>query len=131
DAFDAVAVEDGAVTVRERLTWVTERGETWFAEQRTLAVSVHPSLGAWVLLFDTRFTNVSDAVISIGSPTTRGRPNAGYGGLFWRGPRSFTGGVVRVPGTTGGDELMGVRAPWLAFTGVHDGHGRSSTLVMV
>jgi len=26
---------------------------------------------------------------------------------------------------------MGVRAPWLAFTGVHDGHNRSSTLVMV
>ena len=26
---------------------------------------------------------------------------------------------------------MGVRSPWLAFTGVHDGHGRSSTVVMV
>ncbi|HEY8543601.1 MAG TPA: PmoA family protein [Acidimicrobiales bacterium] len=131
DAFDLVAVKDGAALLRERLTWVTQPGEPWFAEQRSLSVSVHAELDAWVLLFDTRFTNLADATVPIGSPTTHGRPNAGYGGLFWRGPRSFTGGVVRIPGATGGDELMGVRAPWLAFTGVHDGHGRSSTLVMV
>ena len=67
----------------------------------------------------------------IGSPTTEGRPNAGYGGLFWRGPRSFSGGTVHVPGVAGGDELMGTRAPWLGFTGRHDGHGRVSTLVFV
>ena len=131
DAFDAVAVENEAAVLRERLTWVTEPGEAWFTERRTLSVSVHPALDAWVLLFDTRFTNVTDATIPIGSPTTRGRPNAGYGGLMWRGPRSFTGGMVRIPGVTGGDELMGVRAPWLAFTGVHNGHLRASTLVMV
>jgi hypothetical protein len=39
---------------------------------------------------------------------------AGYGGLFWRGPRSFTGTVVTPGGTggTGGDELMGSRGAW-------------------
>jgi hypothetical protein len=66
-----------------------------------------------------------------GSPTTEGRENAGYGGLFWRGPRSFTGGRVLVPGGEGGDELMGVRAPWLGFRGQHDEHGRFSTLLFV
>ena len=64
-----------------------------------------------------------------GSPTTAGRPNAGYGGLFWRGPRSFTGGTVITPDGTGGDELMGTRAPWLAFAGRHDERRRASTLV--
>jgi hypothetical protein len=131
DAFEQVAVADGTALVRERLSWVTEPGETWFDEHRTLTASVHRDLDAWVLTFETRFANVSGTAVSIGSPTTRGRPNAGYGGLFWRGPRSFTGGTVRVPDEIGGDELMGVRSPWLAFTGVHDGRGRSSTVVMV
>lgn len=40
-------------------------------------------------------------------------------------------GTVHVPDGPSGDELMGTRAPWLGFTGVHDGHGRVSTLVMV
>lgn len=130
-AFDRAAVADGTAVIEQRLSWVTEPGATWFDERRMLSVQVDSSMDAWVLAFDTRFTNVSGAEISIGSPTTRGRPEAGYGGLFWRGPRSFAGGSVQVPGTVGGDELMGVRAPWLAFTGVHDGHGRSSTFVMV
>jgi hypothetical protein len=74
-------------------------------------------------------SNASGADIVFGSPTTEGRPNAGYGGLFWRGPRSFTGGTVITPGGSGGDELMGSRAPWLAFAGRHDGRGGASTLV--
>jgi hypothetical protein len=74
-------------------------------------------------------TNASGADIAIGSPTTEGRPNAGYGGLFWRGPRSFTGGTVIVPEGSGVDELMGSRAPWLGFAGRHDGRGGASTLI--
>ncbi len=65
----------------------------------------------------------------MGSPTTNGRDNAGYGGLFWRGPRSFTGGTVTMPEGTGGDEFMGRRAPWVALTGLHDGTDTASTLL--
>jgi methane monooxygenase PmoA-like len=104
-------VEPGAVT--EELEWVTEQGERWFTESRTLSFAVAD--GSWTLGFATTFTNVTDAAIPLGSPTTNGRENAGYGGLFWRGPASLTGGEVLVPGAKGGDELMGVRAPWLAF----------------
>jgi len=128
-SFDSVAATDTSVTFAESLAWVTEQGETWFTERRELGISVADD--AWTLRFATRFTNVSGREIAIGSPTTEGRPNAGYGGLFWRGPRSFTGGTVHVPDGSGGDELMGVRAPWLAFTGQHDDHGRFSTLVFV
>lgn len=104
-------VEPGAVT--EELAWVTEQGERWFTESRTLTFAVADE--SWTLGFATTFTNVTDAAIALGSPTTNGRENAGYGGLFWRGPESMTGGEVLVPGAQGGDELMGVRAPWLAF----------------
>ena len=120
----------GTVTpdaVTEELAWDTEQGERWCTESRTLSFTVHEA--AWTLGFTTTFTNVTDSAFVLGSPTTEGRENAGYGGLFWRGPRSFTGGRVFVPGASGGDELMGVRAPWLAFRGRHDEHGRSSTLL--
>jgi hypothetical protein len=129
-SFTALACTPSVARVAHDLDWVTQRGETWFVEERSFAVRVRGA--AWALAFGTRFTNVSGREITIGSPTTEGRDNAGYGGLFWRGPRSFTGGTVYVPGRPpGGDELMGVRAPWLAFTGRHDGHGRGSTLVFV
>ncbi|MBV1849608.1 PmoA family protein [Catellatospora tritici] len=129
--FDRLDAEPDAARVDHRLSWITEGGETWLREQRGFTVTTAPDSHAWVLTFTTALTNVSGRDIVMGSPTTEGRDNAGYGGLFWRGPRSFTGGTVYTEGKTGGDELMGVRAPWLGFTGRHDGHGRSSTLVFV
>jgi len=123
----ALALTDHSMT--QTLDWLTSADELWFQETRTVAVSIMDK--AWTLTFTTAMTNVSGATIPIGSPTTAGRPNAGYGGLMWRGPRSFTDGEVLVPTGRGGDELMGIRAPWLAFRGRHDGHGRTSTLVFV
>jgi hypothetical protein len=117
------------VQVAHRLDWLTQAGDAWFDEHRSFAVSVDGD--AWVLTFTTALTNVSGGPVAIGSPTTQGRDNAGYGGLFWRGPRSFTGGTVLAPGLAGGDELMGSRARWLGFTGQHDEHGRSSTVLFV
>ena len=70
-----------------------------------------------MLLFETAMTNVSGATLDIGSPTTKGRENAGYGGLFWRGPRAFTGGTILWPGHAGGEEARGTRAEWMGFTG--------------
>jgi hypothetical protein len=115
--------------VAESLEWVTSEGALWFTEDRTVRMSLVD--GGWSLVLTTAMKNVSPDTIPIGSPTTEGRPNAGYGGLMWRGPRSFTDGQALVPDRTGGDELMGTRAPWLAYRGRHDGHGRTSTLVFV
>jgi hypothetical protein len=131
DGFDALGVHDGVLRFDERLTWVTQDGAAWIEERRRVGVAVLPDAGAWQFAFRTTMRNISGATIPIGSPTTSGRDSAGYSGLFWRGPRSFTGGTVLTPDGEGGDELMGVRGPWLAFTGRHDGHGRSSTLVFV
>lgn len=115
--------------VAHRLHWVTEAGEVWFRELRRFDVGVHADQSAWVLSFSTAMTNVSGEEIVIGSPTTEGRENAGYGGLFWRGPEDFIGGKVYVKEggdvAEGGDDLMGVRGPWLGFT------NGSATLVFV
>src|SRR5205823_3199677 len=75
--------------------------------------------------------NVSGGALEFGSPTTEGRPAAGYGGLFWRGPRSFLHGRIQAGGGLEGPEVMGRCAPWLAFTGRHDGTLNSSTVVLV
>ena len=101
-------------------------------EQRTLGFVVPAGRDdAWVLTFETTMTNVSAADLTIGSPTTRGRENAGYGGLFWRGPRSFTGGTLLAPDFSGGEEIRGTRGPWMGFVGRHDGTGGASTVVIV
>ncbi|MCQ4079636.1 PmoA family protein [Streptomyces sp. RB6PN25] len=132
EAYEHVSLRDGVVRVAERLRWHTQGGAAWFTEQRRFAVTLLPGdADAWALVFESVMTNVRGRPTVIGSPTTEGRENAGYGGLFWRGPRSFTGGRVHTPDASGGDELMGVRAPWLAFTGSHDDHGRASTLAFV
>lgn len=151
-AFDLAKAEDGLASCAERLTWTTEGGQEVIAERRRFTVTAWPQYSpkpgapepsapkpsarrddAWGLAFETTLVNTSGADIIVGSPTTEGRPNAGYGGLFWRGPRSFTGGRVITGDATGdgpdGDELMGSRGPWLAFAGRHDGHGRWSTVV--
>ncbi len=129
ESFDDLAESDGVLRIAERLRWVTESGVRLIAERRRIAATAWPQEQAWLLAFETSMTNASGADIVIGSPTTAGRPNAGYGGLFWRGPRSFTGGTVLTPDGTGGDELMGVRGPWLAFAGRHDGRDGAATVL--
>lgn len=149
EGFTAEHAGDDGVTVTESLTWVTQAGERVVKESRTFTVTLADTTSpgprrpeatidgtaddgpAWVLTFQTTMTNISGGALPIGSPTTNGRENAGYGGLFWRGPRSFTGGTILAPGFAGGEEIRGQRAPWVGFTGTHDETARRSTLVMV
>lgn len=126
----ALSIDDERAVIAHRLDWHTQAGLRVIKENRSLTATVVDE-ATWLLIFDTTMTNVSDGPLSFGSPTTKGRENAGYGGLFWRGPRSFTGGIIRSPDRTGGDELRGARAPWFGFHGQHDGSGRWSTIVIV
>ena len=71
----------------------------------------------------------SEQPLHFGSPTTEGRPLAGYGGLFWRGPRSFLGGKIMAQGGLAGPSVMGQSAAWLAYSGGHDGSLHQSTIV--
>jgi hypothetical protein len=94
-------------------------------------VEVDAASGHWTLRLGFLLWNASGRALDLGSPTTEGRPMAGYGGLFWRGPRSFLNGRILGGDDLEGPDAMGRRAPWLAFTGAHDGSDRSSTLVFV
>jgi hypothetical protein len=120
DAFD-ISEQDGEVTVTESLSWMTSKEERWVVEERTLRFSLAQSdERAWIVDFSSVVRNTRGMPLVMGSPTTHGRPDAGYTGLFWRGPRSWTGGEIIAAGGKGGEEMMGREAPWLAITGQHD-----------
>jgi len=129
-AMTSLSAAGSVASLSHRLDWISRRGRPVVDEQRSLTAALADPL-TWTLVFETAMTNVSGAALPIGSPTTKGRENAGYGGLFWRGPRSFTNGVLQSPDGTGADDLRGTRAEWFAFRGKHDETGRSSTVLMV
>ncbi|MGM9472507.1 PmoA family protein [Pseudarthrobacter sp. YS3] len=130
-SFGAIDESGRGITASESLHWASQDGRPVIDERRRFNIQLLdvPAAPAWVLLFETQVSNVSGVEIGIGSPTTEGRENAGYGGLFWRGPRSFTGGQFRSDQGAGTDEFMGTRSPWIAFTGQHDVTCRSSTVL--
>jgi len=138
-AWTEIRLDQGRPHLHEQLEWVTQAGRTWLAEERIIDVTdVKPGEGYWVLSFRTRLTNCSGKTLDFGSPTTNGRPAAGYGGLFWRGPRCFVGPrkqcaprILLADGTEGEKDAMGHRSPWLAYYGRHDGSGDVSTILFV
>jgi hypothetical protein len=130
DAFADVDAAPDAVTLRETLSWLTAAGEHWVSEERTLRFhGADRERGVWQLDFSTVLRNVRAEPLRLGSPTTHGRPDAGYTGLFWRGPRAWTGGEIIAAGGRGGEEMMGEQAPWLAVAGRHDEVDGGGTVV--
>ena len=85
----------------------------------------------WFLDVNFNLINNKDEPLVWGSPTTQGRENAGYGGLFWRGPRDFIGGEILMSDKREGADLMGQTSPWLAYSGQHDETDDYSTLIFV
>jgi hypothetical protein len=118
--FTRLEARPDRIDIAHDLDWITEGGDRIITEQRGLTVTLVTNAAgphAWRLGFDTAMTNVGSEPLALGSPTTRGRSSAGYGGLFWRGPRSFTAGHAHaVGGARVDDDLMGTRHDWLAFT---------------
>jgi hypothetical protein len=120
-AFDRQDDSGREVSVAEVLDWVASSDEVWVDETRTLRFhSADTGKGVWALDFSTDLTNVHRVPLELGSPTTHGRPNAGYTGLFWRGPRAWTGADVITDGGHEGDAAMGTQGAWAAITGAHD-----------
>jgi hypothetical protein len=116
----------------EHLQWVTHNGELWLDEERRINVSeINAEMGYWTLDLTFKLTNSSKQALTFGSPTTEGRENAGYGSLFWRGPRSFLHGKILAADGQEGPDMMGKRSPWLAFIGAHDGNLAKSTLLFI
>jgi hypothetical protein len=125
--FTRMEQVDGTAELVHDLDWNTQDGAPWLTERRALSARL---LSAEA--FETELRNVSGADLAIGSPTTKGRENAGYGGLFWRGPRAFTGGrLVTAEGSGSGTDMRGQRHEWMGFAGRHDDVDGTSLVLMV
>ena len=124
DGFTTVTDAATEVSFSEELTWITQGGEQWVAETRTHRFhGLDAERGLWLLDFATTLRNIADRDLEFGSPTTQGRPNAGYTGFVIRMPRAWTGGRVRaegLPDDADADAVMGSAAGWVAFSGQHD-----------
>lgn len=129
-AFEALDADGDGLRFVERIDWITQDGERWIDERRTVVVrDVDPAGGSWALEFGTELTNVRGEELRFGSPTVFGREQAGYCGYFWRGPRDFTEGGILAAGGRSGPEVMGQRADWLAYVGAHDDSENRSTVL--
>jgi hypothetical protein len=115
-------------TVRERdgvvqhIDWRAADGSSFLAEERTWhAESLTAAGSEWILTFvRSRWANTSGEPLAFGSPTTAGRPDAGYGGFFLRLPASFDGAAIIAGSADGAGsipevEAMGGRRPWLGL----------------
>lgn len=77
--------------------WRDAEGTPLVRETRRLT-TVELGDGAWRLDVDSRWRSAVGHDLVFGSPTTAGRPDAGYGGLFLRGASEMLGATVLLGG---------------------------------
>ncbi|MCC2031614.1 PmoA family protein [Microbacterium allomyrinae] len=129
--FTRVTEAGAEVSLIEDLTWITRAGDEWLAERRAHRFhSLDLVRGVWALDFSTTLRNTSDHDLELGSPTTQGRPNAGYTGFVIRMPRAWTGGRVQSATGHGVESLMGAESAWVAFSGEHDEFDGGGTVLV-
>jgi hypothetical protein len=100
--------------------WRDRRGRAVLRERRTLRAAATEVPGAWRLSADSDLTNLTEAVLGFGSPGTRGRPDAGYGGWTLRLAPLLIGAEVLTSESGGrpcGEDALGRAARWVCFRG--------------
>ncbi|HWD61250.1 MAG TPA: DUF6807 family protein [Humibacter sp.] len=99
------------------LAWIGPDGSPVLREQRTL--DWHPidadGTAAWALDLDVRLSPAARGGVTLGSPGSKGRVGAGYGGFFWRLPECSDVEVFTAD-ASGEDAVNGSVAPWLAWS---------------
>jgi len=115
----------------EDLRWRAADGAELLAEQRELRASASADVPrAWVLELAVELRSTSRDPLALTSPATEGRAGAGYGGLFWRLPRSARPPRVRTSRAVGERAVHGSLAPWLAWSGDAGDDASPFTLVL-
>lgn len=108
----------------QQLAWCTANGEQFLTEERIWSARTVMAGGVeWICTtVRSSWANCSAGSLAFGSPTTSGRPAAGYGGLFLRLAPTFDGAAILVPsrsrrGTAVIEEsmAMGVSHAWMAM----------------
>ncbi|KQO03877.1 hypothetical protein ASF21_06550 [Arthrobacter sp. Leaf234] len=93
---DSASTDGTDGRVRQQLVWRAADGTEVLAEERTWRVDTIGAGGVdWFrTTVSSRWTNTGGGGLAFGSPTTSGRPAAGYGGFFLRLAQTFDGATV-------------------------------------
>lgn len=106
------ALPDG---FRQQLEWHGPRGRSILSETRTVSWrSVDER--SWELELDVMLRTTGGADVTLGSPGSKGRVGAGYGGLFWRLPACENVRITTAD-AEGEDAVNGSRSAWIAWSG--------------
>ena len=104
------------------VSWRSASGEELVVEKRRIQYFVHPEPGSWSLSLSSVIrpaAGVERLVVS--SSAVKGRPGAGYGGIFWRFARGSGDPLVLSGAGSGADAAHGSLSPWLSVTMRIDG----------
>lgn len=124
-----VSSRSSADTITETIHWCAQDGSVDAVETRSLRVSAHPDRRCWSLSLTSRLAPRTDtAGLSLSSSAVKGRPGAGYGGIFWRLPRDSRADVVLTESGAGPEAAHGSRSPWLSIAAVVAGKPASLVL---
>jgi hypothetical protein len=100
--------------------WLDRHGRAVLRERRSLRAAATELPGAWQLSADSELTNLTAGVLGFGSPGTRGRPDAGYGGWTLRLAPRLVGAEVLTSESGGrpcGEAALGRAARWVCYRG--------------
>ncbi|MCW4456970.1 DUF6807 family protein [Microbacterium sp. MPKO10] len=108
------ALRESESGFEQELTWLSHDQSVVLRQQ--LAASWRALDGrAWALDLDITLLPPGDRDVTLGSPGSKGRTGAGYGGLFWRLPACRDARVFTAD-AEGEDAVNGIHAPWVAWT---------------
>lgn len=99
-------------TITQQVEFLDTGGQHLLTEQRRITAEPLPAWDGWALSWHSRMS-ADTADLTFGSPATRGRVGAGYGGLFWRVSGDQLPTTAQVDG---GGEPLGSTSPWLLLT---------------
>jgi Methane oxygenase PmoA len=117
--------------IAQDLVWVGPGGDVVLHESRSVQTLLARSrAGCWLLAVAFTLRNPTERAVSLGSPGSRGRHNAGYGGFFWRLPTSVPTMSVWSPDHSGEHGVHGRTAAWLAVAGSAPDNRAWSVLLM-
>ena len=108
--------------------WRNRFGDPIISERRTIGGSATAQPAAWTLTAHSELTNLMPSPVAFGSPGTRGRSDAGYGGWTLRLAPRLRGCAVltsTAPTVGVGETAMGQAAEWVCY------RGNGVTVVMV
>ncbi len=98
------------------LAWIGPDRRCRLVERRSIsAAAVGAATDRWMLEFQFNLRNVSGRTLSLGSPGSNGRSGGGYGGFFWRLPRTTATSEVRTDRGSGEAATHGTVAPWISW----------------